>query len=257
MRIKPFFILVFLFVSITIFFKLDHSLRGGILSLGDEVKNTVFNLRELGKEVYLQYFNQAQNIQELSQQLEETQKIKLQNIQLKEELQRLSTFYNMPPLMLADISPVRAISYYEFGNYERLWLSGFDQGVEGKIYGLVLDGVVIGIAKLGDDGRLMGLLNGDPLCSYGVYVGEGKAPGIFRSIDGEVEIDYIPMGSNIKIGDKIATNGMDNIFFENIPVGEVSEVIEGNGYLKTRIKIYAPKVNLGYMWLLDRSQNAK
>lgn len=257
MRIKPFFILIFLFVAITIFFKLDHSLRGGILSLGDEVKNTFFDFREWGKEAYLQYFNQAQNIQELTEQLKETQKIQLQNIQLKEELQRLTTFYNMPPLALSDIVPVRAISYYEFGNYERLWLSGFEQGVEGKIYGLILDGAVIGIAKVGEDGRLMGLLNGDPLCSYGVYIGEERVSGIFRSVDGGVEIDYIPMGSKIKVGDKIATNGMDNIFFENIPVGEVSEIIEGNGYLKAKIKTYAPKVNLGYMWLLDRSKNAK
>ncbi|RDU70046.1 rod shape-determining protein MreC [Helicobacter cholecystus] len=257
MRIKPFFILVFLFVAITIFFKLDHSLRGMILSLGDEVKNAVFDFKEWGKETYLKYFNQAQNIQELNKKLAIIQKIELQNIQLKEELQRLTTFYNMPSLALVNIVPVRAISYCEFGNYERLWLSGFESGVEGKIYGLVLDGAVVGIAKLGENGRLMGLLNGDPLCSYGVYIGEGKVSGIFRSVDGQVEISYIPMESKIKVGDKIATNGMDNIFFENIPVGEVSEIIEGNGYLKAKIKTYAPKVNLGYMWLLDRSENAK
>ena len=86
MRIKPFFVLVFLFVAITIFFKLDHGLREGILSLGDEVKNNVFDLKKWGEEAYLKYFNQAQNIQNLSNQVKEMQKIKLQNIQLQEEL---------------------------------------------------------------------------------------------------------------------------------------------------------------------------
>lgn len=254
MRIKPFFVLVFLFVAITIFFKLDHGLREGILSLGDEVKNNVFDLKKWGEEAYLKYFNQAQNIQNLSNQVKEMQKIKLQNIQLQEELYRLMMFFNMPTLELTDIIPVRAISYYEVGNYERLWLSGYEMVKEGEIYGLVLDGAVIGIAKVLENGRLIGLLNGDPLCTYGVYVGEDKVSGIFRKTDEGIEVDYIPMGSKIKIGDKVKTNGMDQIFFENIPVGEVSAVIEGNGYLKAKIKTYAPQVNLGYLWLLDRSR---
>lgn len=257
MRIRPFFFLVFLFVAITIFFKLDHSLRSGILSLGDEIKNSVFDLREWGRETYLQYFNQAQNIKELNTQLQEMQKIKLQNIQLQEELQRLLLFYNMPPLELSGLVPVRAVSYYEIGNYDRIWLSGYEKGEEGKIYGLVLDGVVIGVAKFDEDERLMGLLNGDPLCSYGVYVGKEKVSGIIRSVKEGIEVDYIPMGSKIAVGDKVITNGMDQIFFENIPVGEVTEIIEGNGYLKAKLKTYAPKIDLGYIWLLDRSKNAK
>ena len=122
MRIKPFFVLVFLFVAITIFFKLDHSLREGILSLGDEVKNNVFDLKKWGEEAYLKYFNQAQNIQNLSNQVKEMQKIKLQNIQLQEELYRLMMFFNMPTLELTDIIRVRGISYYEVGNYERIWV---------------------------------------------------------------------------------------------------------------------------------------
>lgn len=257
MRIKPFFIIIFLLVGITIFFKLDHTFREGVLSLGDEVKSFVFDTKNWGKEIVLQYFNQAQNIQDLSSKLEEMQKIELENMQLTQELKKLTSFYNMPSLEFKNVFPIKAISYYEIGNYDRIWLDGYADKEKGKIYGLILNGTVVGIAKIVENQRLMGLLNGDPLCSYGVYVGDEKAPGIIRGSEEGIEVDYIPIGSKISVGDKVVTNGMDQIFFENIPVGEIIKITQGNGYLRAKIKTYAPKVDLGYMWLLDRSNDAE
>lgn len=103
---------------------------------------------------------------------------------------------------------------------------------------------------------MMGYLNGDSLCSYGVFIGESKALGILKGEDGSLIVDYIPLGSEIKVGDKVVTNGMDNIFFENIPVGEVVRVEVGSGYIQAVLKPYVDKVDLGYLWLLDRSKNA-
>lgn len=256
MRGKAFFLIAFLLVGGVIFFKIDHSLREGVLSLGDGVKGAVFDTKEWIKETYDKYFNQAHSIEELTQKLQDYQQIQLQNIQLKEELNRLTLFYKMPPIYPSYTTSVRAISYYEFGNYERVWLEGFE-GEKNKVYGLIMQGNVVGIAREESEGRMMGYLNGDSLCSYGVFIGEDKALGIVKGENGGLIIDYIPLGSEIKVGDKVVTNGMDNIFFENIPVGEVVRVEKGSGYTQAVLKPYVDKVDLGYLWLLDRSKNAK
>lgn len=255
MRGKTFFLIAFLLIGGVIFFKIDHLLREGVLGLGDGIKGAVFDTKEWIGETYDKYFNQAQSIEDLTQKLQDYQQLQLQNIQLKEELNRLTLFYGMPQIHPSSTSVVRAISYYEFGNYERVWLEGYE-GEKGEVYGLVVQGNVAGIAKEGSEGRMMGYLNGDSLCSYGVFIGESKALGILKGEDGSLIVDYIPLGSEIKVGDKVVTNGMDNIFFENIPVGEVVRVEVGSGYIQAVLKPYVDKVDLGYLWLLDRSKNA-
>lgn len=256
MRGKTFFLTALLIVGGVIFFKIDHSFRSAVLSLGDGVKGAVFDCRDWIADTYDTYFNQAQSIKELSEKLKDYQKLQLQNSQLKEELDNLTTFYNMPKIYPSYVGVVRAISYYEFGNYERVWIDGYE-GEKNGVYGLVIGGNVVGIAKEEQDGRMMGYLNGDSLCSYGVFIGEKKALGIIKGESGGLIIDYIPLGSDIKVGDKVVTNGMDNIFFENIPVGEVTKVEKGSGYIQAVMKPYVDKVDLGYLWLLDRSKDVK
>lgn len=256
MRGKTFFLIAFLIIGGVIFFKIDHWLREGVLSIGDGVKGVVFDTKAWVVETYDTYFNQAQSIKKLKEELKDYQKLQLQNTQLQEELDQLTTFYNMPKIYPSFVTEIHAISYYEFGNYERMWIEGYD-GEREKIYGLIYDGNVVGIAKKGQEGRMMAYLNGDSLCSYGVFVGEKKALGIIKGEDGGLIIDYIPLGSEVNIGDKVVTNGMDNIFFENIPVGVVVKVERGSGYIQAVLKPYVNKVDLGYLWLLDRSKNVK
>lgn len=256
MRGKTFFLIAFLIIGGVIFFKIDHLLREGVLSLGDGVKGAVLDSKEWVVQTYDTYFNQAQSIKELKENLKDYQKLQLQNIQLKEELDQLTTFYNMPKIYPSFVTEVRAISYYEFGNYERVWIEGYE-AQSNEVYGLIYNGNVVGIAKEGQEGRMMGYFNGDSLCSYGVFVGEKKALGIVKGEDGGLIIDYIPLGSEINVGDKVVTNGMDNIFFENIPVGVVAKVEKGSGYIQAVLKPYVNKVDLGYLWLLDRSKNVK
>lgn len=254
MRGKTFFLIAFLIIGGVIFFKIDHLLREGVLNLGDSVKGAVFDSKEWFIQTYETYFKQANSIKELRDKLKDYEKLQLQNIQLKKELDQLTAFYEMPKIHPSFVSEIRAISYYEFGNYERVWIEGY-KGEKNRIYGLIFNGSVAGIAKESEEKRIMGYLNGDLLCSYGVFIGEKKALGIVKGESGGMIIDYIPLESEIAIGDKVVTNGMDNIFFENIPVGEVSAIKKGSGYMQAVLKPYINKVDLGYMWLLDRSKN--
>lgn len=254
MKAKPLFFFVIFLIALFIFFKIDHALSEGVLSLGNKVKSKVLDFQEWISETYRLHFDQAKLLQSLLHKEKEVEQLKLNNIQLQAEFDQLRRFYNIPSPPLTHIYPTRMISYKEFGNYSRIWLEEYDEGDEG-FFGLVVGGYVAGIAKRGDDERMVGYLNGDPLCSYGVYIGKDKALGIIKSQSNILIADFIPLRSKIEVGDEVVTNGLDEIFFPNIPVGKVVKIHEENGYLSAEIAPYAHRVDLGYLWLLDRRRN--
>lgn len=252
MRSKPLFFFVLFLIGLFVFFKIDHALRQGVLSLGDRIKGVVLGAKDWILEGYYSHFNQAEMIAELMAQVGELEKIKLQKQEIQSELDRILKFYNLPPSVLSNLTPIRAISYVEIGNYHRVWLEEYGAKKEG-FFGLIVNDSTIGIAKIDEDGRMIGYLNGDALCSYGVFIGESRSLGIIKGEENRPIVDFIPLGSKIAIGDEVVTNGMDDIFFPNIPVGKVTKIFERNGYLSAEISPYVPNLELGYMWLLDRS----
>ena len=250
MKSKPLLFFILFLIGLFIFFKIDHSLRKGVLSLGDEFKSGVLNLQEKVLQAYEVYFQQAKTIKRLFAQNEELELFKLKNIELENRLHGLLEFYKMPRPNFANIVPVQILSYVEMGNYNRVWLGDYIENQDG-FYGLVARGYVAGIAKKDENMRMVGYLNGDSLCSYGVYVGKNRALGIVRGVDGELKADFIPLGSEIAKGDEVLTNGLDEVFFPNIPVGKIVEINEENGYLSAKIEPYIQKIKLDYIWLLD------
>lgn len=227
-------------------------MRNGVLALSDGIKNGFFDAKAWIVDVYQSHFDQAETIASLKEQLQKLEALKIEKSELQAELNQLLGFYNLPPTSMTQIFPVRSISYVEMGNYNRVWLSDFEAQRLDKFYGLIVGGYVAGIARL-DQGRMVGYLNGDSLCSYGVFIGDSKALGILRGEENHAVIDYIPLGSKISVGDEVMTNGMDGIFFADIPLGKITKIIEEGGYLSAQISLYAKGHGLGYMWLLDRS----
>lgn len=254
MKAKPLFFFVIFLVALFIFFKIDRTLSEGVLFLGNKVKGKVLDFQEWITETYRLHFDQARLLQSLLYQEKEIERLRLSNIQLQAEFDLLRKFYDIPSPPLTHIYPTRMISYKEFGNYFRIWLEEYSQTRDG-FFGLIVGGHVAGIAKKDEDQRMVGYLNGDPLCSYGVYIGKNQAPGIIRSQGNVLIADFIPLRSKIEIGDEVVTNGLDEIFFPNIPVGKITKINEENGYLNAEIAPYAHQTDLGYMWLLDRRRN--
>lgn len=250
MKFKPLLFFILFLIGLFIFFKIDHSLRRGILFLGDEIKNGVLNLQWRISEAYKIYFQQAATIKKLLIESKELELLKLRNFELQDKLDGLLKFYKMPKPQFANIVPIQILSYVEMGNYNRVWLEEYAEHQDG-FYGLIAEGYVVGIAKKDKNMRMLGYLNGDSLCSYGVYIGKDRALGIVKGLNGELRADFIPLGSEIAKGDEVLTNGLDEVFFPNIPVGKVVEINEENGYLSAKIEPYIQKIKLDYIWLLD------
>lgn len=254
MKAKPLFLFIIFLIAFFIFFKIDHLLSESILSLGNKVKSRILDVQDWVSDTYHLHFDQARLLESLLHKKKEVEQLRLTNIELQTEFDQLKRFHNTSSPSLTHIYPTRIISYKEFGNYSRVWLEEYYEADEG-FFGLIVGGYVAGIAKRGEDERMVGYLNGDPLCSYGVYIGKDKALGIINGRQNVLVADFIPLKSRIQVGDEVVTNGLDEIFFANIPVGQVVEIDEQNGYLSATILPYAQSVDLGYIWLLDRRRD--
>ena len=152
------------------------------------------------------------------------------------------------------IQLARAISYAKFGDRNKIWLE-MDNFDKTKMYGLIRNGQSAGIVieKLG---KPQALLNGDHKCSYAVYIGDKKAPGIARGKNSkEMLVEFIPTWMKIKVGDEVKTSGLDQLFYEAIPVGKVLSFKQSQGFQIAVIKPYANTLDLGYFHVVDQEFN--
>jgi rod shape-determining protein MreC len=220
------FIFIFLFViaALSYLFEIDELLVKKFTFFNDlkiAYINKVITLSCMSE----QYVDQASTIERLKIENNELKEYKIlyeasknQLNSLKEFLTNIDISENKPKIDL-----VKVISYINYNDFTKVWL---DQEIDDDtILGLITDNYSAGIV-VNRNGRAVGLLNGNKECSYAVFIGENKAPGIITSSDeqNELQIKFIPVWSEINKGDEVITSGMDNIFFEGLKVGRVIEV---------------------------------
>lgn len=271
---KPFLWLLFLMVVFVISLQITSFVHPKLLWFSDIVKNTFLNSKEAIISFTETHFNQVQTIEKLTQELkqQETLELELQNLQSQFDnlahsfsnllLLETNTTKENPLTQLASVQPrfypVRSNSYVTLGDSKKLWLTvpkifTQDENQEyqkGKIFGLVYNNNVAGIAVY-KEGRLMGHLNGDELCSYSVTIGDSRATGIVKyDIGGTFIVDYIPSWFNVQKGDMITTSGLDGIFFSGLQVGSVTDIEYRQGYKVARFIPFSQSPEL-YYWLID------
>jgi rod shape-determining protein MreC len=197
------------------------------------------------------YFNQAETIERLQEE----------NRLLKEDQAVLGAFaaelinlsklkgYEAPPHFR--VRAVRALSYAELPDMRKIIIDYGDlkpNEVKGLIYNNQAAGIVV--APIGSYAKA--LLNGDRECSYSVYVGEGRTPGIVMGrSDHEMIVRYIPAWMSVKEGDEVVTNGLDGIFFAGVKVGVVTKVNRLNAYIEAIVKPYYLAFNPDYFYVVE------
>jgi len=193
------------------------------------------------------HFSQAETIKLLEQQNRALEKYYLLYTTLKEDFDRIENECNTSIRKEYKLRLVRALSYADFGDYTRLWL---DTKADFKIAGLLQKEFVAGIA-VNKNGKILGLLNGNYKCSYGVKVGE-KANGIAIGNGNNqfILVKYIPNYEIIRVGDQVKTNGLDAIFGEGLKVGVVVKIWQEGSYKVAKVKLYADLTNPRFFWLM-------
>ncbi len=236
--------------------EINKGLFNYAISFGDGIRTRIYNLKTSISDSLENYTNQATQLENLKNMKEQKERSDIQIANLKAEVARMRTLSgaNIKPREV-DTFLVRAYSFVDMGQYSRIWLTGEDLDPKlkegNKIFGLIKDGYTAGIAFY-KDGLLLGILNGDSKVSYGVYIGESKSIGILKTdINGKVVVEYINAWNEIKEGDEIITNGLDNIFFEGLGVGRVKKVRQEFSYIVAEVELYSQNREIGYFWLLD------
>ena len=202
------------------------------------------------------YFNQAKHIEELKNENKELKDYRVLYNIAKDELAIKDEFLrnlNLPRQSY-DVELVKVVSYVSFNDFTKVFLAKKLQS--DKILGLISDDFAAGIVVNQDD-EAIGLLNGNKDCSYSVFIGEEKSPGIIMAGDNEdsLQIKFIPILASIKEGDEVITSGMDNIFSEGLKVGVVTEIISLADMKIAKVKPYISASKKRYFYLYESKNN--
>jgi len=220
---KLLFIILFVLVGLLYLFGIDKLIIKKFTFFND-IKLSYIN-KVIGISTSIEkYFYQASTIEQLRIENNELKEYKTlytatqkQLDTIKEFVITMNTDESKPNIKLSKV-----LSYVNFNDFTKVWLDQKkeDDSILGLITGEYAAGIVIK-----ENGRSVALLNGNKQSSYAVFIGKDKIPGIITSSnDGKnLLIKYIPIWSEINIGDEVITSGMDNIFFEGLKVGRIIE----------------------------------
>jgi rod shape-determining protein MreC len=95
----------------------------------------------------------------------------------------------------------------------------------------------------------------DRAAGVGGMILRSRRQGVVRGggrDSGALELDYVPLQADVRVGDQVLTAGIDGVYPRGIPVGSVVKV-EGGGQLFHKIQL-APAVDFGALdqvYLLD------
>ena len=243
-----FFIIIALFVGAMYY---NNLIQSPILTALNSIKSSYLNTIEFFENKIDKHIFQAQEIQNLKQQLKQYENNHLVMQQLTKELNDVYKENNSSLATNPKIELVRAISYEKFGNLNRLWMDIPDYN-SSKLYGLTYKEFVAGIV-INKNNKPLALLNSDIKSTYSVYVGKDQAPGIAHGNNGQnIIINFIPAWFNIQAGDEVITSGLDNIFFKGLKVGKIISVTKSQGYQNALVEQYYKANEPSYFYMIRR-----
>jgi rod shape-determining protein MreC len=219
-----------------------NSIKTGYLHTLENIQNTID-----------EHFAQKNTIRQLNKKLQHYDENNLVMIQLASELKDLYKQNDSKLSIQPKVQLVRAVSYEEFGNFNRLWLDVKDYN-SSKIYGLTYKNFVAGIV-IAKANQPLALLNKDIKSTYSVYIGKDKAPGIVHGNNNQhLVVSFIPAWHKIEIGDEVITSGLDTIFFKGLKVGKVLSISQTQGYQSAVIEPYYKAKEPNYFYLIEETK---
>lgn len=252
MRSRLLFFVILLILLFVLSVEYNKKIRNHILDFVIPLKSDYRQMSERVERAGDSYIFQKETIKKLRR---ENRKLKKYLLDQTNYLRQISIVYKKLPtlerLPYKSIMLVDTLSYVKLNKFDTILLSKPMKSLEEKrVYGLIQNEVVAGIAKE-DNGKLFGYLISSPECRFGVYVGPKRIPGIAVGVDkSTMEVRFIPKWADIKVGDRVETNGLDGIFFANMPVGVVKEVSIEGSYKKAYIVTYADTIHPDLFFLV-------
>jgi len=244
-------LILFIFIALTIFLlRKEETFQDNFALLTLPIKKSYLELSNSMDNSIEKYLTQAKSIEQLKDENLLLRKYLYQQKINLIELKQLNKFNESKFNNFENILRVQTISYKKLNDFSKIYLTKGEELGKDKIYGLIQKNVVAGIA-LKNDGPLKGILLSNPICQFSTFIGENQTPGIAKGIDAEsIEVNFIPKWSKIKVGDKVMTSGLDNIFLPEIPVGIVTNILTRSTYKTAIVKTYADVLHPNFFYLV-------
>lgn len=249
---RELFSFLFIFVSLLVgALYYTNTIQSPFIETTSYLKTSYHKAVKNIQEVLNRHFYQANEIASLTEKLEQYENNHLVMQQLASEVNDL--FRESKSNLRTDprVELVRAISYEEFGDFNRLWIHVEDYNAS-KIYGLTYQEIVAGIV-IAKNNRPLALLNRDIKSTYAVNIGSKQAPGIAQGNNSEnIIVKYIPAWLDIKAGDEVTTSGLDEIFFKGLKVGKVISTSKSQGFQTAIVMPYYISNDPAYFHLIRK-----
>jgi rod shape-determining protein MreC len=219
------------------FFEINKDIKVKLLDINHYIQKEYNKKFAYYENIVNQHQNQADTIEKLQKKLLINKMNSIPLDTLKQELQSLK-HYNQNFISYKNTYPVRTLYFEKINNYTKIWVA-LDKKIH-SISGLLDGDIVTGIIKL-QDNKPIALLNQNPKCNYGVFIGNDKALGITHGMGNSqnILVNFIPLWNDIKEGDEVITNGLDNIFFKGLKVGRVIKVVKQINHFEAIVKPYS------------------
>ncbi len=239
MKTRIVIIVLLLLVLTVLLTRNNDQIAGTLLKTINPIKQSYKQFTQGIEDKGHSYIFQKETIEKLSQENRVLRKRLLEQMHYIDQVQNI---YNVLPdlakLPVHNMSIAETISYVKLNSFSQITLTKPKGLKENKIYGLIQGTVVAGVATL-KGGQFYGYMTSDDKCRFSVLIGEQKAPGIAIGVKRNLMIvKFIPKWHKIKVGDKVLTSGLDEIFFANVPVGVVTKVEVQSAYTVAYIKPY-------------------
>lgn len=215
--------LIFIGLFVLVSLKYGGGVRGFFTQFANSSITTYLDVKNSIEQSVSEHFAQRREIRDLREK----------NTKLESSAELLSSFaVNLNDILKENsvkehapkVKLVRSIAYSNLNDYYKVWIDYKDFN-SSRIYGLLNKGTSAGIV-IQKDGNPMALLLGDPKSIFSVFVGKDKIPGVVFGKKKEVQVRYIPLWMNPKVGDEVITSGLDSIFFAGVRVGVIKEIIK-------------------------------
>jgi rod shape-determining protein MreC len=247
MKTRIIIIILLLLILGVLLTRNDERIANTLLNVINPIKQNYKALTQEIEDKGHSYLFQQESIEKLSK---ENRILRKRLLEQTHYIKQVKDIYDVLPrlsrLPVQNIALTSTISYVKLNSFSQIILTKPKNLNHKKVYGLIQDSVVAGIARL-KNSQLYGYLTSDPQCRFSVFVGEEQAPGIAIGLEkNRMIVKFIPKWHKIEVGEPVFTSGLDNIFFAGLPVGIVTKVDMHSAYkvayIKTYADVYHPKV---------------
>jgi len=244
MNKKYFYILITILLVIIFYFQKE--IKHNTLFIFNQTKHNIQSYIKYINDKISIHFNQAHKIELLKK---ENQNYKDYIASIQPILYNCEKLKNFKYIKNPKIIFAQTISYAKLPDITSIYINYYEKNLtipRGLIYNNQTAGIVIKSIK----NFSLAYLNNNPKTSYTVFIGKNKIPGVLFGGE-KMIIKYIPKYKIIKKGDKVITSGLDNIFYEGINVGIVTNIFQRKLYQEVIIKPFYNPLHPSFFYVVN------